>query len=263
MTNPDVETIRAYLAALNAGDVAGVMARCTEDVELRPPNAPIEGVYVGPEGFARFLADMSDVSAGFRLEVERLDDRGAGVVVGDLCMTGRGRTTELYADVPLPTVYELVAGRIRRARVFLDRDAARAAADALSTDEARLRRVYEARDAVGAAGVAPFLADDVEVHLPRESLAAGAGPLRGRAAVLAQLEEFDEAFLEHASRPKRILPAGGGRYLVLGSQSARSATGVEVDTTLSHLWTVRDGLAVRLEIYGSPEEARRAAGLEP
>jgi uncharacterized protein len=40
-------------------------------------------------------------------------------------------------------------------------------------------------------------------------------------------------------------------------------SGAAVDTTGAHLWTLRDGKAIRLEIYSSREKALEAAGLRP
>ena len=36
---------------------------------------------------------------------------------------------------------------------------------------------------------------------------------------------------------------------------------VEVDSLGAHLWTLRDGMAVRLEVFSSREKALAAAGL--
>ena len=48
------------------------------------------------------------------------------------------------------------------------------------------------------------------------------------------------------------------RYTGRGRES-----GVEVDALGAHLWTLRDGEAVRLEVFSNREKALRAAGLEP
>lgn len=264
MASDDLATVRGYLEALNAGDVDGVMERCTEDFELRPPSAPLEGAYVGREGVRRYLADIGEASEDFRLEAREMDDRGAGVVVAELLGTGSSRSLGVLGELPVTTVYELVAGRVRRASAFPDRPDALAAAAALGREVEVIRRGYEARDAGGAEAVAALgelMAPDLEVHLQSAGFDAAAGPMRGPDAFIARLREFEEAFPEVETLIERIVRLGGGRYLVLGTQVARSSAGVEVRATLSHLWTVRDGVVARIELHGSTQDALRAAGL--
>ena len=40
------------------------------------------------------------------------------------------------------------------------------------------------------------------------------------------------------------------------------ASGARIDTLGAHLWTMRDGKAVRLEIFSNPRRALEAAGIE-
>jgi uncharacterized protein len=56
--------------------------------------------------------------------------------------------------------------------------------------------------------------------------------------------------------------ASGEFVVVLCRYSGRGkGSGVEVDVEGAHLWTMRDGRAVRLEIFSSRERALAAAGL--
>ncbi len=48
------------------------------------------------------------------------------------------------------------------------------------------------------------------------------------------------------------------RYIGRGKGS-----GVDVDTPGAHLWTVRDGRAVRMVVFSDRERALEAAGLAP
>jgi ketosteroid isomerase-like protein len=55
----------------------------------------------------------------------------------------------------------------------------------------------------------------------------------------------------------------GERVVSLCRQRARSrTTGLVVDMSFAMVWTVRDGLEVRMEMYADWEEALRAVGLE-
>ena len=102
-----------------------------------------------------------------------------------------------------------------------------------------------------------LLSEDFEWLEPTQSL--NGGRHRGfqalRPAIEAQLDVFDqfaiepEGFFEH-----------GERVAVSVRQRARGgASGVEVEIRIGHLWTVRGGKIVRLEVFPAREDARGAA----
>jgi uncharacterized protein len=54
----------------------------------------------------------------------------------------------------------------------------------------------------------------------------------------------------------------GERVVVIINQRGRSkATGIPVDMRFAQVWTLRDGQAIRMQMYASPEEALEAVGL--
>jgi ketosteroid isomerase-like protein len=54
----------------------------------------------------------------------------------------------------------------------------------------------------------------------------------------------------------------GERVVVIVNQRGRSkATGIPVDMRFAQVWTFRDGQAIRMQMYASPEEALEAVGL--
>jgi hypothetical protein len=62
-------------------------------------------------------------------------------------------------------------------------------------------------------------------------------------------------------RPERFIDLDG-QILVLGKVLVRSkGAEVEMEVTLSHLWTMREGKVTVLQIYGDPQRALEAAGL--
>jgi len=256
--------VRRYLEALNDRDLDRLMEVCADDFELRPPQAAIEGPYAGRAGLERFLADMEAVSAAFALEADRLEQAAPGLVVGHLRMIGRGRTVDQAVEEPVTTVYELAQGRIRRARVFRDRPEALLCAAELSGSLVALRTGYELANRGDLEGLVPLLDPGFEFVPQPDAIATGVEAVRGREAFLAVvMAGRTEVFAEVVMRPEQFVALDGGRVLVLGTQTARSASaGVEVEATLNHLWSLRDGVAVRLLVFASPAEARGAAGLE-
>jgi hypothetical protein len=63
-----------------------------------------------------------------------------------------------------------------------------------------------------------------------------------------------------AGCPERFIDLDG-RILVWGKVLLRSKGGGRVEGTLTHLWTMREGKAIMLQIYGDPQRALQAAGL--
>ena len=54
----------------------------------------------------------------------------------------------------------------------------------------------------------------------------------------------------------------GERVVVIVNQRGRSkATGIPVDMRFAQVWSLRDGQAIRMQMYASAEEALEAAGL--
>jgi len=260
----DLDAVHCYLEALNDRDLDRLMEVCAEDFQLRPLQAPIEGPYAGRAGLERFLADMGTVSAAFTLQADRLEAAGPGLIVGHLRMIGRGRTIDQAVEVPVPTVYELAQGRIRLARVFRDRPEALLCAAELSGSLDALRTGYELANRGDLEGLVPLLDPGFEFVPQRDATATGVEAARDREAFLTVvMAARAEVFTEVVMRPEHFLALDGGRVLVLGAQTARSASaGVGVEATLNHLWTLRAGVAVRLQVFASPAEARGAAGLE-
>jgi ketosteroid isomerase-like protein len=109
---------------------------------------------------------------------------------------------------------------------------------------------------------------DVDLLAPDFELIQGAiidsaGYFRGREAVQEALEEVRSSFDELRFTPEEIIDAGDGRLLVLVRSTGRGkGSGMPVDDHIAHLWTFRDGLAIRLEIYEEQDEALKAVGLE-
>jgi ketosteroid isomerase-like protein len=128
MSEKNVEIAERAIAALNQRDIEGYLACCTEDVELRTPLTPVAGVYEGADGIRRFFADVEDAGPDFRLELERLQDLGGQRVLAFVRVTSHGRASGLPTHAETGNVYEFEEGKIKRIRIFLDREEALQAA---------------------------------------------------------------------------------------------------------------------------------------
>ena len=128
MSRENVDLVRRAVAAVNARDIDDYLADCTEDVELRTPLGPIGGVYEGPDGIRRFFADIEDMGPDFRLDLERVEAIGEDRVLAFLRVTASGRTTGIPTPDATTNLYDIVDGKIRSIRIFLDRQEALEAA---------------------------------------------------------------------------------------------------------------------------------------
>ena len=130
MSRQTLEPVRNALQALNERDVDRYLSHCTRDVRLESPVAAIEGAYEGPRGIRRLFRDFRDAIPDFRLEIERLDTAGPDQVLALLRGSASGRVSGVPLHFALANLYELAEGKIRRVRVFVDPDEAKAAANA-------------------------------------------------------------------------------------------------------------------------------------
>jgi hypothetical protein len=122
--------VERAVAAVNARDLGAYLACCTEDIELRTPLASIEGVHRGADGIKRFFADIVDTGPDFKVTIDHLEAVAPARVLGFLRINVSGRASgiQLGSDLPTTNIYDIAGGKIKRIRIFLDRDEALLAA---------------------------------------------------------------------------------------------------------------------------------------
>ncbi len=125
MSQQNLEIVERAVAAVNEHDLDAYLACCTDDVELTTPLDGIAGVYKGAEGIGRLFAD---ISSDFTIEIEHLSPVGASRVLAFMRVTAIGRTSGIPTAIDTGNVYDVAGGRIRRIRIFVDRDEALKAA---------------------------------------------------------------------------------------------------------------------------------------
>jgi uncharacterized protein len=83
---------------------------------------------------------------------------------------------------------------------------------------------------------------------------------RGHEGVLAALQVSQDAFDDLELVPEDFIDAGDRVVVVFRFRGRGRESGVPIDEELAHLWTIRDGKAVRMDVHSSREQALRAAG---
>jgi ketosteroid isomerase-like protein len=120
VSQENVEIVRRVVAALNAHDLDGYLACCTEDVELHTPLEPFVGVYKRRHGIRQWLADVEDSAPDFHIDL--LDVKAIGdQVLAFAQWESSGRTSGISMTGEITNAYDLMDGKIKRVRVFADR----------------------------------------------------------------------------------------------------------------------------------------------
>jgi ketosteroid isomerase-like protein len=83
----------------------------------------------------------------------------------------------------------------------------------------------------------------------------------GHDGVRRQQERFREAWASFSIEPEEFIEAGDQLVVMVKLVAQGKGSGVEVEARGAHVWTVRDGRAVRLEMYVDPARALAAVGL--
>jgi ketosteroid isomerase-like protein len=127
MASENIEAARAFVDAVNRGDVDAVVRLCDPEVTFEPLRSATEGAFVGHDGIRRFLEDTSVTFDVFQVEIEELRDLGNEVLgIGSIRI--RGRAGGVETDIPTAAIAHFTDGRLSRYKDFGEREAALEAA---------------------------------------------------------------------------------------------------------------------------------------
>ena len=134
MSHENLEAVQEVISAVNDRDLDRYLAHCTESIQLETPWAAVEGAYEGPDAIRRLFSDLRDTLPDLHLVIERLEAIGSDRVLAFLRASATGRASGITAaagdlsatgrDIPSANIYDFAGGKIRRIRVFLDRQEA-------------------------------------------------------------------------------------------------------------------------------------------
>ena len=124
MSQENVRLVERAIAAINARDIEGYRACCTEDVKLETPVAAVGGVYEGIDGIKRFLTDIEEAVPDWRMELDGVEEVDSKRVIAFLRSSSTGRASGIRMAWPQTNVYDLIDGKISHVRIFVDRQEA-------------------------------------------------------------------------------------------------------------------------------------------
>jgi uncharacterized protein len=121
-----------------------------------------------------------------------------------------------------------------------------------------VREIYDRFRAGDQQGGLELIDPDVELHdrpeIPDPQV------YRGHEGVMSALDvsraEFDDADIV----PEEFIEVGDNVVVPLHFVGRGRESGFPIDELLCHVWKVRDGKAVRVEVHADRDEALRAAG---
>lgn len=105
-----------------------------------------------------------------------------------------------------------------------------------------------------------LIAEDFELHDPD---LPGGGVFRGPEGLREYLSAYEEAWREYAVDVERHWEIGDHVLVFLHQTGVGRESAIEFDQRDAHVWTFRDGRAVRWRTYLDRAEAMRSVGLEP
>ena len=104
--------------------------------------------------------------------------------------------------------------------------------------------------------VAPDVVWDMSrVELPDASVSTGRDDFPNF------IEAWAESFASEQMEAREILDAGDRVVVVVRHRGQGKRSGIKLEATFAMVWTLRDGRAVRMEMYPTPHEALEAVGL--
>jgi uncharacterized protein len=113
-------------------------------------------------------------------------------------------------------------------------------------------RVYAAINARDRGAIKALCAPDVVVGTTVEAY-------RGPEAVLEWLDEGDDAFDDFTVEVIEVEELAGDVLVSMRQRGRGKASGAEVDHRFTHVWTLRDGRAIRMQSFAHQDDAVRYA----
>jgi ketosteroid isomerase-like protein len=122
-----------------------------------------------------------------------------------------------------------------------------------------LRRGYEAWNRGDRNLAFESLEPEFELQLPEGGM--NVGSFQGREGVTKLFEDYLEVFDSFRMEPEEFFEADDRIVVFVRTPARGKGSGVEVEFRPAHVWTMRAGKAVRLEVFPERKKALEAVGL--
>ena len=123
-----------------------------------------------------------------------------------------------------------------------------------------IRKAFDALEEGGVEAILPYVHPEFEGTAPPE-LASEPDTYRGKDGVRRYFASFYEAMEEIHFQPQEFIDAGEHVIVPTVVVAKGRTTGIEVEQPSVGVWSIRDGLVIRSQVFVTLEEAREACGL--
>jgi ketosteroid isomerase-like protein len=83
----------------------------------------------------------------------------------------------------------------------------------------------------------------------------------GREELMRGTHRWLEEWKEYRFTPEEVTDLGDRAFMRVRFSGRARASGIKLDQTVFHLWTFRDGMPWRCEVFADEDRALKAAGL--
>jgi ketosteroid isomerase-like protein len=265
MSQSNVEIMRAAIEAFNRRDDEAFGAFLTNDAEIVPVRAALEGtVYRGPDAATQYCAAVEESWENLRWEVEEVRDGGTWVLaLGRI--RGRGRGSGAVIDARGAWLARFGDGSITNFRTYPDRGEALEAVELSGepVSQANVEIVRASYQAFNADDMASALAAlDPAIEVFDHDVLDAAESYRGLEGVARWQAHWEASWASWRWEPEEFIDAGDRVIAVLRVYAKGRGSGVDVERVDGAVWTLRGGKCIRLDYYGSKQQALKAVGLE-
>ena len=131
--------------------------------------------------------------------------------------------------------------------------------------ETNVDLILAGRDAYNAGHFDAFIelcAPDIEAF-PDATVFPESSPIHGRDEYRRFLEEINSAWISARQDTIEAFALGGDRVVHRGEWGGKgAASGIETVSSITSIWTIRDGQIARVEYFFDHDQALKAVGLE-
>jgi ketosteroid isomerase-like protein len=262
VSRQSVELVRRFNESWSRRDIDAALECAHAEIELDWSNsmAPFRGTYSGHEGLARFWTETWDAWDEFSPEVEDVIECGGDRLVTVTIARGRGKGSGIEIEARGAVLWTLREGRIFQGKLFQTKDEALEGGRlAASPDNVELlRQGYEALHGGDLDAMLDLMDSQVEIRDRPES--PDAAVYRGHEGVLAALGVSVETFDELKLLAEEFVGRGDHVAVAIRLVGRGRGSGIPVEDRVVHLWKMRDGKAVALQVYTDMADALEAVG---
>ena len=264
MSRRNVEIVRRIFEAWGTGDFrAGADDLDQHVVFVIRPDFPEWGVFVGPEGVRQLMRRFLEQWERFAIEAKQFQAVGDTVLV-HVIQHSKGRASGIEGDLPHFMLFTFRGGKIVRMESVMHEPEALEAVG-LKDNVEIVRRIWQAWEDRDTDAVFALYDPDIvwESHIHPSF---GGSPLdglyHGHEGVRQFFHEWRESFDTWEAHAETFVEAGDQVVVGYRTSGRGKASGVELKNRVWWLlYTLRDGLVTRIELFGSKPQAFEAADL--